>query len=100
MLVKAAFGPVALGTVLNGTLVVPRDLRRRSSMPLLLLIINFERHIQHYLVIPLVRLKSSEKSGYENENDVLGNGHLPQVGSICSRGLTFHLAATVACLSE
>lgn len=54
MLIQTPLRPIALGTVLDRALVVPSDLCGRPPMPLLLLIVDLERHVQHYLVVAFV----------------------------------------------
>ena len=56
MLIKTPFTAITLGTVVNRTLVMPSNLGRSPSMPLLLLIIDFKCDAQHVLMLPLVGL--------------------------------------------
>ena len=57
MLVQATLRAIALWAVLDRAFVVARNLGGRPPMPLLLLVINFERHVKYLLVLSLVRLK-------------------------------------------
>lgn len=63
VLVQAALGAVTLWTVLNWALVMPRDFGCSSPVPLLLFIVDLKWHIQHYLVVPLVRLHLIKNNG-------------------------------------
>ena len=54
MLVQAALGAVAFGTVLNRAFVVARNLGRRPPMSLLFLVVNLKRHIKHLLMLSLI----------------------------------------------
>ena len=58
MLVQAALGAVAFGTVINRAFVVARNLGRRPPMSLLFLVVNLKRHIKHLLMLPLIGLQA------------------------------------------
>ena len=56
VLIQTSLGTVALRAVFDRTFVVPSNLGGRSSMSLLLFIINFEWHAQNFLVFAFIRL--------------------------------------------
>ena len=56
VLVETSFRPIALGAVVNRAFVVPSDLSRSPPVTLLLLVVDFERHVQHFFVLALVGL--------------------------------------------
>lgn len=57
MLVQTAFGSVALWTVVNWALVMSCDFSCSSSVSLLFLVVDLERHAKDLLVLSLVGLK-------------------------------------------
>lgn len=60
MLIQTTFRSVAFWAVVNWTLVMSGDFSCSSSMPLLFLVVDLERHSQNFLVLSLVGLESVE----------------------------------------
>jgi len=58
VLIQTSLRTIALGAVLNRTFVMSSDLGSRSSVSLLLFIIDFEWHTQNFLVFAFIRLKN------------------------------------------
>ena len=56
VLIQTALAAVALRAIFQWALIVARDLRSRPTVTLLLLVVNLEGHVEHFLVLALIRL--------------------------------------------
>lgn len=56
VLIQTALAAVALRAIFQWALIVARDLCSRPTMTLLLLVVDLEGHIEHFLVLALIRL--------------------------------------------
>lgn len=54
VLVQGSLGAVGLGAIVDGALVVARDLWGRSPVPFPFFFSNVESHTQSFFVVPLV----------------------------------------------